>query len=358
MKIAIDISQVVYGTGVSVYTENLVRSLLAIDDENQYLLYGGSLRKKSKLVEFTENLTGNFDCKLYNFPPTLTDIMWNRLHIINLEQIIGQFDVVHTSDWAEPPSKIPKVTTIHDLAPINYPGETHPKVVSAHKKRLKLVKAESAHIIVPSLSVKKELIDYGFHSSKIAVIPESQNPNIKKVTNTEITRVKNKFNIVGDYIVGWGTSKRKNYERSFEAFKKVKTHLNLSTFVLLGVASHNTSDNMIATGYVSDADVSALYSGASALAYPSITEGFGIPILDAFACDCPVVTSRESSMPEVAGNAAILVDPFSIKSIADGLVSAVKQRNKLMQKSHSQLKKFSWEKTARETLKVYKLAAN
>jgi glycosyltransferase involved in cell wall biosynthesis len=339
---------------VSVYTQNLVQSLLKIDRKNEYLLYGGSLRRKSDLDRFVSTLKGNFTHKFLTFPPTLADIAWNKLHIINLEKVIGRFDVAHTSDWAEPPSHNPKVTTIHDLAPINFPGETHPRIVAAHKNRLKLIKKESSHIIAPSMHTKRELQRLGFEN--ITAIPEAANPKIKKVATRKVTRVKSKFGIVGDYVVGWGTSKRKNYDRSIEAFNKEKQKLGLTSFVLLGNTSYN-KDDVIKTGFVSNEEVSALYSGAQALLFPSLDEGFGISILDAFVCGCPVVTSSRSSMPEVAGNAAILVDPYSTDAIAVGLSRAIKNANLLNKKAKVQLKKFSWEDTARQTLKIYEKAA-
>lgn len=105
---------------------------------------------------------------------------------------------------------------------------------------------------------------------------------------------------------------------------------------------------------MSDRDLTALYTGAKVLVFPSLYEGFGLPILDAFASETPVVTSNISSMPEVAGGAAVLVDPYSIDSIVDGINKAITDRDKLIKKGKQRLKDFSWEKAARETLEVYK----
>ena len=98
MKIAIDISQIVYGTGVSTYTENLVKNLLKIDKENEYLLFAGTLRRKQDVLKIFPQT------KVFPIPPTLADFVWNRLHIYPIERLIGDVDVLHTSDWAEPPS--------------------------------------------------------------------------------------------------------------------------------------------------------------------------------------------------------------------------------------------------------------
>src|SRR3972149_9587868 len=135
MRIGIDISQVVYGTGVSVYIENLVRSLLAVDRENEYLLFGGYLRRKKDLERFASSLSGRFSLKLTLFPPTLADIVWNKFHILKIERFIGNVDIFHSPDWTAPPSDAFKVATVHDLTPLKFSRITPPKPVSAHKAR-------------------------------------------------------------------------------------------------------------------------------------------------------------------------------------------------------------------------------
>ena len=136
MKIGIDISQIVYGTGVSVYTKNLVENLVKIDKENEYILFGGSLRRLDPIKSFIGSLPGHVLGKTYPLSPKMADILWNRLHILYIERLTGQLDVFHSSDWTQPPSHAFNVTTIHDLAPFVYPKLTPPEIVSAHKARL------------------------------------------------------------------------------------------------------------------------------------------------------------------------------------------------------------------------------
>src|SRR3989338_9201503 len=119
MRVAIDLSQIIYGTGVSHYRENLVKNLLKIDRENEYVLFGGSLRRLGELRASMENLSkGRAATKAIPISPMVGDFLWNRLHILPVEWLIGKVDVLHTSDWTEPPSKAFKVTTIHDLIPL------------------------------------------------------------------------------------------------------------------------------------------------------------------------------------------------------------------------------------------------
>src|SRR3990167_2162611 len=155
MRVAIDISQIVYGTGVSVYTKNLVENLLRIDRENDYVLFAGSLRRKKDVLSIFP------DARVFPIPPTLADLLWNRLHTLPIEKLIGNIDVFHTSDWAEPPSRAFKVTTVHDLAPFLYPNlfprDIIRNIVDAHKYKLSWVRKETKRIIVPTYATKKDL---------------------------------------------------------------------------------------------------------------------------------------------------------------------------------------------------------
>lgn len=361
MKIGIDISQIVYGTGVSCYTENLVDSLLKIDQKNEYLFFGSSLRLKPALESALASVQGHYEKKFYSFPPIFLERLWNQLHILEIEKFIGKVDLFHSSDWLEPPAQCPKVTTIHDLAIFKFPETFSPKgghsIVDNLKRKFYWVKRESTIIIAVSESTKKDIISIlGIPEEKIRVIYEAPHGKVKKVSSREIRKVKNKFKIKGDYLLSVSTLEpRKNLQRIIEAHK-ILNNKDL-TLVLVGKIGWGKSlkfgHNTILTGFVSNEELSAFYSGASALLYPSLYEGFGQNILEGMVCGCPVVTSNVSSMPEVAGEAAVLVDPLSVESIADGIKKALESREDLIKRGYQQVKKFSWEKCARETLKVY-----
>ena len=337
MKIAIDISQSIYGTGVSWYTRSLVENLLTLDDQNEYLLFGGSLRRLDELRKFAKG-------KYYPIPPSLADLIWNRLHVLPIENLIGEVDVFHSSDWTQPPSKAFKVTTVHDLAPLKFPKETPRMVVEVHTRRLKWVKKEVNRIIVPSLAVKKELIEEGFNKERIRVIYEAPR-KIFKPTNKRVLKE--------DYLLAIGVGGRKNTKRIIKAAKGFK-------LVVVGRKHEEvvSQEGVEYVGVISDEKLAALYSGARALVYPSLYEGFGLPILEAFACDCPVVTSYTGSMAEIAGGAAILVDPEDVSSIAQGIVRAVSKRRYYVSKGQKRAKDFSWKRAAEETLKVYNEVAS
>jgi glycosyltransferase involved in cell wall biosynthesis len=354
MKIAIDISQIVYGTGVSVYTKNLVDNLLKIDRENEYILFAGSLRRKGEILSIYPS------SKVFPIPPTLADLVWNRLHVFPIEKLIGNVDVFHTSDWSEPPSSAFKVTTVHDLAPFLYPNlfprDIIRNIVDVHKHKLSWVREESKRIIVPTNATKKDLISLGYKEQLIRVIPESIPEGFKKASKEEIERILRKYKIFGNYVLSVGIDPRKNTERIIKAFEHSSAGRDLK-MVLVGSPKYTKikeARNIRILGRVETNDLVALYSGASALIYPSLYEGFGLPILEAFACECPVVTSDISSMAEVAGDAAALVDPYKTESIVEGIDRVLRGPKSYIEKGLRRVQDFSWDKTARMTLDVYK----
>ena len=350
MRIAIDISQIVYGTGVSTYTKNLADSLIKIDRENEYTLYGVSLRRRKEiLAAFPE-------ARVFPIPPTAADIIWNKLHLLPVEKLIGQSDVLHTSDWTEPPASAFKVTTVHDLYPLKYPKMVHPKILDVHRGKLYWVKKESRRIIVPSESTKSDLITLGFNHGIIRVIPEA--PTFKRVSGEKISEVKKKYQIRDDYLMSIGVTQLKNTKRIIKAFHLATAGKDLK-LIIAGRPSGikiEPERNVRMLGHIPGEDLEALLSGSRGLIFASLYEGYGIPILDAFACGVPVITSNIGAMPEVAGGAAILVDPASVDSIAEGISKVVRGAKALVQLGEKRVKNFSWEKTALETLSVYKEA--
>ncbi len=361
MKIAIDISPIVYGTGVSLYTKELVKALLKIDSKNHYILFGGSLRRKDELSNFLGSLNApNFTGKVFSIAPSLADILWNRFHKLPIESLIGKVDVFHSSDWTQPTSAAYKVTTIHDLVPIKYPEWSNEKIVSVHRRRLGWVKDEVDSIIVPSKQTKIDLMEIGFKGRNVEIISESVNSDFVRTSDKEIAEAKRNFKIDGKYLIGIGINIRKNTQRIIEAFMNLTALPNFGNYKLVLVGhpytSVNTSKEVIITGHIDDHDYSALLSGAEALIYPSLYEGFGIPILEAMKVGTPVVTSHVGSMREVAGNAAILVDPLSVDSITAGIKKAITLQKSLIVKGKKREKEFSWEKAAEMTLKVYENA--
>ena len=160
MKIGIDISQTAYeGTGVGNYITNLVENLLRIDGENEYILFYSSLRIQNSKFKI-QNFNSKVKIKNFKIPPTILDLIWNRLHIVPIEAFIGDVDVFISSDWTQPPTRKAKsVTILYDLIVYTYPNETAEKIVEVQKQRLHWVKKECDEILCISEATKKDAIE-------------------------------------------------------------------------------------------------------------------------------------------------------------------------------------------------------
>lgn len=356
MKIGIDISQVVYGTGVSNYTKNLVGALLETDKNNEYVLFGGALRRFNDLNHFSKILKGDFVKKFYPLSPLILDFLWNRLHLFPIENFVGKLNVFHSSDWAQPPARQARlVTTIHDLVPLLFPESSPPKIVATHQRRLTWVKKEIDRVIAVSEATKNDIVTHlGIPAEKISVVYEAPDPSLKRVEEQTIKKTKEKYKIPKEYLLVVGADPRKNVARIAQAIELIP---DVPTLVVVGRRwgdIHINSSKIIWLGHIETRDLAALYSGARVLIYASLYEGFGLPILSAMQAGCPVVTSNISSMPEVAGDAAILVNPKEVDDIKQGIKEALNKREELIKKGFERVKNFSWKKAARETLNVYK----
>jgi glycosyltransferase involved in cell wall biosynthesis len=362
MRIGIDISQIVYETGVSVYTKNLVENLLKVDSKDEFILFAGSLRQIKNLKFKIKGFEGNFKDRIFPIPPTLASFFWNKLHVLPIETLIGKIDVFHSSDWTQPPAAAFKVTTIHDLAPLLFPGATKKDalrdIVKTHIARLYWVKKEADRVIAVSEAAKADVVNYlKVPEEKVRVVYEAPAAPFMVRQKEEVQKVKRKHRIFGNYLLAVGTGPRKNHPNLFKSWREIKTKHDLK-LVVAGQGRVEEGRGIVHIRNFSQIELSCLYSGACALVYPSLYEGFGLPILEAFACGCPVVTSNTSAMPEIAGGAAVLVDPNDTDSIVEGVRQAIKSRDKLAKKGFFRVKDFSWEKCARETLKIYKEATS
>ena len=173
MKIGIDISQIVYeGTGVGKYTKQLIEGLLKVDRENEYILFFSSLRRQLDSSFINEFTSSRVKIRRFRIPPTLLDVLWDKLHIAPIEWFIGEVDVFFSSDWTQPPTvKAKKATTIHDLSIFKFPEEHHPKIVAVQKRRLKWVKRECDLIICDSLATKKDAMEIlGIEEKRLKVV--------------------------------------------------------------------------------------------------------------------------------------------------------------------------------------------
>lgn len=339
MQVGIDVSQVIYGTGVSDYTLSLLGSL----PPETMVPVGFSLRRASEIKALLPAAA------TYPLPPRLLDILWNHLHLLPAETFFGSVDVLHASDWTQPPAHCPVVTTIHDLAPFLYPRLTDPAIISVHKAKMAWAVKECSCFICVSQNTARDLQKiFNIPGSKITVIYEAL------PAKSLLTPGQSPYH---DYLLAMGSrQKRKNIPRLVSAYLRYKSQLHLpEKLVITGENILSSSDpSVIFTGFVSDQELVNLMASARAFIYPSLYEGFGQPVLEGFYHRVPVVAGNTSSLPEVAGNAAVLVDPASEEAIAAGIALALKDRSRLVAAGLKQLAKFSWDQAAAATLAAYK----
>lgn len=333
MKVGFDISQTAHFGGVAIYTQNLADQLIKTPGLQMSFFYT-SLRKP-----YRGNLSG---VRSFPIPPTLAEVVFNRLRFFKIENIIGNIDIYHSSDWMQPPTKAKKVTTYHDVIPLKYPQWSTPKIVEVHKRRLKLVEKEIDMVIAVSESTKIDLLELShIPAEKISVIYEAADNSFVPQDEKKTAEFKKKYGLPAKFVLAiGGVGQRRNLDRVKEA----------------------VGDNhLVITGetipWISQAELPLLYSTASVLLYPSFYEGFGLPILEAMACGTPVITSNISSMPEIGGEAALLVDPENSDDIKKKLKMIIEDKDlqkERVKKGFVQAGKFSWEKCAQETVKVYR----
>lgn len=369
MKIAIDISQIVYeGTGVARYTRELVRHLVRIDTQNQYVLFAGTWRKKSTVEDYAREFHGmkHVHIKILPIPQIIGTFLWNSLHVIPVEQFIGSIDLLHSSDWIQPPTRAKRVTTLHDFVVLKFPETSHKRIVSNQLKRLQWVKKECDAVIADSQATSNDAAQYlHIPKEKLFTAYPGIDPMYQSATEKDKARVRQTYNLWGDYILALGTMEpRKNLKRLLWAYLQVKenhrTSAKIPQLVLVGKQGWGkrmqTGAGAKILGYVPDTDLPALYAAAKLFVYPSLYEGFGFPVLEAMAAGCPVVTSEGGSLKEVAGDAAILIDPENVEDISaqiQRITIDTQLRSELIQKGKQQAARFTWERTAATVLDVY-----
>jgi len=259
------------------------------------------------------------------------------------------------------------VVTVHDLGYLCFP-ETHLPPQRLYLDLSTRWNAHAAtHILADSAATKADLVThYGVSPEKITVAYPGYDESLAPVRDpAAIEAAKMRYAITGDYFLYLGTLQpRKNLTRLVDAFVSLETSV---TLVIAGkegwlydnlfaqVRRMRSAGRVLFPGYVADEDKPALLSGALAFVFPSLYEGFGLPVLEAQACGCPVITSTTSSLPEVAGDAALLVDPANTAAIANAMqriASDPALRETLIQRGFANVRRFSWAACAHTVLSV------
>lgn len=356
-------------SGIGRYIRNLIDQLQKIDSKNDYIIL-------LTRIDYNKlNFKGNFK-------KVLADFKWYSLNEqLRLHTLLNQLnlDLVHFPHFNVPIFFKGKfVVTIHDLIHQHFQmrrATTHDPITYkikqlGYKTVFKTAITKSAKIFVPSGYVKDLLIkDWQVESQRINVTYEAVDKGLilinENISKEKIRKILNKFHIKSPFIFYVGNAHpHKNLEGLIKVFLTLRKNHNNLRLVLSGsdhyfwqrIKRENQMESIIYTGFITDEELVALYKAAEVFVMPSFEEGFGIPLLEAFACNCPVVSSNTGSLTEVGGNACLYFDPNSPADM-EGKISNIlgnkKLKNKLLENAKLRVRLFNWESLAKQTLESY-----
>jgi glycosyltransferase involved in cell wall biosynthesis len=276
-------------------------------------------------------------------------------------------DVVHATTWAIPGHRVPLVVTVHDLAFLHDPAHFTARGVGFFRRGLQITRAEAAAVIVPSRTTREDCLAAGIDDERIHVIPHGVRPAV--TTPEEVSRFRERFGLRRPFVLWAGTREpRKNLPVLISAFGRMLQAGADLDLVLVGPEGWGPERDRLTRvqeervrilGRLSNADLAAAYAGARVFCYPSLREGYGLPVSEAMAHGTPVVTSHGTATEEVAGGAAILVDPRDETDLATGLLTAAGDADNARLRDASRLRaaELDWSVTARSTEDVLRRAS-
>ncbi len=355
--------------GIGRYVRELVRALAQQDDETDYRLFVAGQRAGGLPPPPGPN---------FHWCPTRLSNkwlarLWHRMRLpIPVEHWTGAIALLHAPDFTLPPVRKGTRTllTVHDLSFVRAPEGATPALRAYLNRVVPRSVARADHILADSEATRRDLIDlYHVPPEKVSVLYSGVEERFTPVRDeAKLRAVRARYGIgEGPFILSVGTVQpRKNYARLIEAFRRLD-RINLRLVIAGGrgwldetlyaqIETPELQERVRFIGFVADEDLPALYSAASVFAYPSLYEGFGLPPLEAMACGVPVVASDAASLPEVVGEAGLLVDPYDVDALAEALARVLDDetlRRTLIAKGHEQARRFSWAAAARQLLEHY-----
>lgn len=343
--------------GIGRYTYHLIENLARVDHVNQYeiLIPAGS-------HDFQPS--PNFRYRLIRLP-VFKRRVWEQLAPL----VVGKYDLLHFPyDSCIGMKRGKFVVTLHDAKPILFPSESNRR---SWKQTLKKMIAPNPlqkidHVVTVSECSRRDLIEkMGISEDRITVI--YQGVDLEKFSPSTASQV-TRFDFMPYVLCVAGTDPTKNVKSLIEAFSKLPPEIRSQHhLVLVGdvqknkelqqcVDEHGIAERTVFTGIVSDAQLTEFYQQASVFVFPSLYEGFGLPVLEAMACGCPVITSNTSSLPEVVGGAGLLVNPRDREELIEAITKVLTDTalaETLRKRGRERAENFSWENTARATANLY-----
>lgn len=350
--------------GIGFYTQNLMQELIKLNQSVIPISF-----PPMQQIKMHSALPNGRTFKLPYLPATALSLFTSSLHTPLEEQL----DLFHATDHLVPRfNKIPVIATLHDALILK-----HPEWFDARFRRLKnFIRKRSMqwakHVITISHSMEKEAIElWGIKPEKLSVIYNGLSDNwFKPVPLEKQQETIARLGIPEKFILVAGTLQpKKNVPRIIEAFLALPADFRKEfPLVIVGKDGWNSKESLAAIQkltsehagfwlrYLPDDDLQTLFQAAHTYLHPSLHEGFGLTILQAFASGTPTLTSNITAMPEIAGDAALLVDPYSVDEIKNGITKLVLQtslRQELLRKGLLRAREFTWKKCAEETVKIY-----
>ncbi len=369
MRVAID-ARKLHDFGIGTYIRNLLRHLARIDTTSEYVLlcYEGDL-------DVAATLGPNFRTVLEPSPNYSFREQFHVPWILRREQP----DVYHAPHYVLPSAvRCPSVVTIHDCIHLRFPQYLPNRAAYFYARATMWAAARQADaILTVSEASKLDILRYcKVPEQKVVVVHNAIDERFSTVPDAEdVARVRERYQLTHGFILYVGNIKpHKNLVRLIEAFARVRRgpHEDLKLLIIgdqisklpalrLAVHHHKLHKHVRFLGYIPDETLSVLYRLAAAFVFPSLYEGFGLPPLEAMACGAPVVTSNTSSLPEVAGDAAVLVDPYSVDAIVEGIERVIDDpafAAELRRRGPLRAREFSWERSVAKTHDLYTAIAD
>jgi glycosyltransferase involved in cell wall biosynthesis len=334
-----------------------VRALIKYGKKHKFFLWTNSHKKLPKMPKFNAKIIHT------KIPNRLLNLSMSLFRYPKVEDLIDvDIDAVFLPDLRPCPTKHKKYITIHDLSFIHFKDTFSLKSRFWHKiLRVKKEISESKRIFTPSEFTKNDIKNtLKINAKKIKIIYEGGGENFAKKSQKKIEKIRKKYNLPNKFLLSLSTlEKRKNLKTLIKAFLKssckdlylvLAGQKNNSIFAELNLPKN---ERVIFTGFIPEEDKNALYSASFAFIFPSLFEGFGLPLLEAMASGVPVLCSNTSSMPEVVGNSALLFNPLKKEDISvkiEKIYTDAELRKNLIQKGLNRAKEFSWESSAKKIL--------